>query len=148
MKGYQMNKSSEMSSAMEYYLEMIMRLGREGNEVRVGDLSRMLHVKPSSVTKMIQQLDRNGYLISRKYGEISLTEKGRQAGNYLLYRHDVLHRFLCALNHTDNELEEVEKLEHFVGYNTVENLDRLTKRLSEMGIFPMCIPRISERKES
>ncbi len=134
LKGYQANGAGELTSAMEDYLEMICRLLQDRESVRVGDLSHMLHVKPSSVTKMIQHLSLSGYLRAEKYGEIYLTDKGRSAGGYLLYRHGVVHRFLCALNGTDNELEQAEKIEHFFNRTTVENLERLTKRMADGGL--------------
>ena len=130
LKGYQINEAGELTTAMEDYLEMIARLQQRGS-VRSGELSKMLHVKPSSVTKMVQQLDQAGYLQSEKYGAICLTEKGKELSGYLLYRHDVLHRFLCALNHTENELEQVEKIEHFLNHVTIENLHRLTEQLEQ-----------------
>lgn len=128
MKGYARNAADELTTAMEDYLEMIARLQQRGS-VRSGELSKMLHVKPSSVTKMVQQLDQAGYLQSEKYGAICLTEKGKELSGYLLYRHDVLHRFLCALNHTENELEQVEKIEHFIDKTTVANLELLTEKM-------------------
>ena len=131
LKGYQLQQNGPVTEAMEDYLEMICRLLQDRESVRVGDLSRMLHVKPSSVTKMIQHLCLSGYLRAEKYGEICLTEKGSAAGEYLLYRHGVVHRFLCALNGTDNELEQAEKIEHFFNRTTIENLERLTKRIAE-----------------
>lgn len=131
LKGYQTKTDSDLTSAMEDYLEMICRIIRDGGQVRVNDLSQQLHVKPSSVTKMIHQLHLAGYLYAEKYSSIKLTEKGRDMGNYLLYRHEVIHRFLCILNKSDNELEQVEKIEHFLDRNTVENLDALAKRLEQ-----------------
>ncbi|WMI82141.1 metal-dependent transcriptional regulator [Anaerotignum sp. MB30-C6] len=129
LKGYQMNEAVELTSAMEDYLEMICRIFKHENSVRVSDLSKMLNVKPSSVTKMVQQLKDLGYVNSEKYGQISLTELGRAEGEYLLYRHEVIHRFLCVLNQSENELEQVEKIEHFLNHRTVENLSKLTKCL-------------------
>lgn len=131
MKGYALNADGELTSAMEDYLEMISRLTQRNESVRVSDLSKMLHVKASSVTKMVQQLGQSGLIQAEKYGDIYLTDKGREAGKYLLYRHEVLHRFLCALNHSDNELEQVEKIEHFLDRTTIKNLELLTARLTE-----------------
>ena len=131
MKGYALNADGELTSAMEDYLEMISRLTRQNESVRVSDLSKMLHVKASSVTKMVQQLGRAGLIRAEKYGDIYLTGEGREAGNYLLYRHEVIHRFLCVLNHSDNELEQAEKIEHFLDRTTVKNLELLTTRLTE-----------------
>ena len=129
MKGYQINEQNELTPAMEDYLEMICRLLEERKVVRIGELAERLHVRPSSTSKMIQLLKSAGYVDSEKYGYILLTGKGREAGNYLLYRHRVLQRFLCALNHTEDELEQVEKIEHFLNRFTVENLNALTTRL-------------------
>ncbi|KXL53224.1 transcriptional regulator MntR [Anaerotignum neopropionicum] len=131
LKGYQMNEVVEITTAMEDYLEMIYRLFKKNSKTRVNDLSRMLNVKPSSVTKMVQQLNELGYVSSEKYGQIELTEQGRALGEYLLYRHEVIHNFLCLLNQSNNELEQVEKIEHFLNRKTVENLNRLTLILEE-----------------
>lgn len=130
MKGYLLHGGDSLSSAMEDYLEMIARLARSGVEIRVNELAGKLHVKASSVTKMVQHLTREGYLRAEKYGLIYLTEKGAAAGEYLLYRHDVLQGFLCAVNHTGSELEQVEKIEHFLDERTIKNLELLTRRLS------------------
>lgn len=134
-KGYQINTNVDLTASMEDYLEMICRILLENDCVRACDLSKMLHVRPSSVTKMIQHLNLSGYLLAEKYGIIRLTEKGREAGRYLLYRHDVLHRFLCALNHSENELEQVEKIEHFLNRETIENLDSLIRKLETVKIL-------------
>lgn len=136
LKGYQMNEAVELTSAMEDYLEMICRILEKKGIARVIDLSKKLNVKPSSVTKMVQQLKEMGYVNSEKYGQITLTPQGEIAGAYLLYRHETIHRFLCFLNQTDNELEQVEKIEHFLDRRTVENLRILTLKIQgETGKF-------------
>lgn len=130
IKGYALQTAGELTSAMEDYLEMIARIHKEGRRVRVRELSGRLHVKASSATKMVQQLVLTGFLEAEKYGDIVLTEKGLETGHYLLHRHDVVHRFLCLLNHSDNELEQVEKIEHFLDKRTIENLERLNQNMS------------------
>lgn len=129
LKGYQLIEDPKFTPAMEDYLEMICRILQEKELVRVRDLSKRLNVKPSSASKMIQQLSSSGYLSSEKYGNITLTDKGKAAGYYLLYRHNVILRFLCFLNKSENELEEAEKIEHFLSRHTVENLDELLNKL-------------------
>lgn len=127
LKGYQLNENAKLTSAMEDYLEMICRIDKTRKSVRVSDLSKMLNVKPSSATKMVQHLKELGYVNSEKYGQISLTEQGAAEGAYLLHRHAVIHQFLCILNQSENELEQVEKIEHFLNRTTVENLSKLTQ---------------------
>lgn len=131
LKGYQSKENAALTAAMEDYLEMVCRMAGDTGDVRVGDLSGMLHVKPPSATKMVRQLQDAGYLHAEKYGRISPTEKGRAQGEYLLRRHETLSRFLRFLNHSGDELEQVEKLEHFLDPDTVENLAALTRRLEE-----------------
>ncbi|MGI6731048.1 MAG: metal-dependent transcriptional regulator [Anaerovoracaceae bacterium] len=129
MKGYALQTEAVLTSSMEDYLEMIARLCLDGKCIRIKDLSRMLHVRASSASKMIQQLHYLGFVQSEKYGDISLTKKGKQVGDYLLYRHEVIHNFLCALNNSKNELEQTEKIEHFLNPKTVENLEKLTESI-------------------
>ena len=94
LKGYQNGEAHNMTASMEDYLEMICRLLLTEEVVRVNQLAHMLHVKPSSASKMVKNLKGLGYLLSEKYGYIRLTDKGRKAGDYLLFRHDILNRFL------------------------------------------------------
>lgn len=131
-RGNEANVENQLTPAMEDYLEMICRLLHESKVVRTKDLSQMLHVKPSSASRMIQLLNDSGYIISEKYGYILVTEKGRAEGEYFLYRHEVLERFLKVLNQSEEHvLEQVEKIEHFLERGTIANLNELTKRMLE-----------------
>ena len=131
MKEYQRAGAEGLTSSMEDYLEMICRLRAEGVPVRVNVLASSLHVRPSSASKMLGNLKKLGYIDFHKYGAVMVTEKGVEEGEYLLHRHQVLHRFFCAVNGTEDELEQVEKIEHFMNREMVNNLEQL---LARMGI--------------
>ena len=134
MKGYELAANTQITTAMEDYLEMICRLEKEeAGPVRIRALSQKLHVKPSSASKMVSNLQEKGLVTSKKYGEIHLTDSGRTFGRYLLYRHDLLHRFLCFLNQSQNELEQVEKIEHFVDEKTVRSIQAFLDSLTRDG---------------
>lgn len=123
LKGYSsMNKGEALTSAMEDYLEMIYRLYCENEIIRIKKLSQILHVKPSSASKMAYILKASNYINFERYGQITLTEKGKATGEYLLYRHNVLHQFFCFINNSSNELMLVEKIEHFINTETVNNI--------------------------
>ncbi|BBF43685.1 iron-dependent transcriptional repressor [Lachnospiraceae bacterium KM106-2] len=130
-KGYQTNSSNELTATMEDYLEMIYRILTKQSVVRIGELSQKLNVRPSSATKIVQNLKLLGYLQYEKYEYIQLTAKGTSTGKYLLYRHNVLQNFLCTLNHSADELEQVEKIEHFFNKTTIQNIENLTSRLQD-----------------
>ena len=128
-KGYELSNTSEITTAMEDYLEMISRMLLKSEYARVNELAKNLNVKPSSASKMTAKLWQQDFIRFEHYGYIKLTEKGTEYGNYLLYRHDVLNRFLCYVNNSADELEQVEKIEHFFNRQTIENIDNLINRL-------------------
>lgn len=131
LKGYELQNQVKITPSMEDYLEMICRMSKEQTTVRINELAQHLNVKPSSASKMVQNLRESELVDFQKYGYISLTPKGRQLGDYMLYRHDVLLTFLRLLNGTQNELEQVEKIEHFMDKRTVDNLHKLTVWLKD-----------------
>jgi len=125
LKGYQINENTQITSSMEDYLEMICRLLKTQEVVRVTELAERLHVKPPSASKMVNNLKLSGLVTFERYGYIKLTSKGVAVGDYLLYRHDVLNDFLCLVNNSEDETEQVEKIEHFLSRGTVENIKKL-----------------------
>ena len=125
LKGYALLAGSAITSSMEDYLEMIYRIYSSGDAVRIGALAERLNVRPSSASKMVKNLKKHGLVSSERYGYIKLTDAGFEFGKYLVFRHDVLHRFLCFINKSDNELSQVEKIEHFINPETVENIKKL-----------------------
>ncbi len=129
-KGYELNNHGNLTSSMEDYVEMIFRLSHQSEVVRINELAQNLNVKPSSASKMAQTLKALGYVTSEKYGYLKLTEAGVELGQYLIYRHNVLHEFLCLVNGSESELTQVEKIEHFFDRQTVDNLKKLTAELN------------------
>lgn len=124
LKGYSLIEPSKITSSMEDYLEMICRLYKEEQPVRIKALAQYLHVKPSSASKMTGNLKKQGLVRFERYGTVSPTESGLCLGEYLLFRHQVLHRFFCYINQSLDELEQVEKVEHFIKAETVYNLQK------------------------
>lgn len=129
MTKYKMNKKSTLSESMEDYLEMITRIDEDN--VKVSNLAKLLHVRSSSVTKMAQKLKEKGMISYEKYGSLKLTEMGRQYGEFLIKRHEILVDFFRLLNGTDYILDEVEQIEHYLSFETIENLEKLTKSIKK-----------------
>lgn len=69
------------TASMEDYLERIYQLIEEKGYARVSDIADTLEVHPSSVTKMVQKLDKSGYVIYEKYRGSSLQQKVIKSGN-------------------------------------------------------------------
>ena len=127
-KGYELACENQLTSAMEDYLEMIARLTRSGTHTRVHLLAERLNVKASSASKMVDNLRELGLVLSEKYGHIQLTSYGNVLGEYLLHRHDLLNRLLCLINHTSDELEQTERIEHYIDERTIHNIEHFLQQ--------------------
>jgi len=132
LKGYALLENNAVTSSMEDYLEMIYRIHSSGEAVRIGTLAESLNVKPSSASKMVNNLKNQGLVYFEKYGYIKLTDAGSDLGKYLVFRHDTLHHFLCYINQSENELNQVEKIEHFINAETIRNIKNLLEALNKI----------------
>lgn len=125
VRGYQLLKQSKerITPAMEDYMEMIYRCCLEEGYARIGRLSQLLNVRASSATKMIQRLASLGLIEYERYGTIHLSEKGKELGNFLLERHNILGEFFQLLGSEESEfLKQIELIEHNLSAGTVLNI--------------------------
>lgn len=128
-KGYELNNKTFLTNSMEDYLEMICRLIKNNDYVRINEIAEKLNVRPSSASKMVHNLKLLNMVEYEKYGYVKPTNKGLDYGKYLLYRHKILNEFLCYINNSENELEQVEKIEHFIDKRTIFNISKLLKKI-------------------
>lgn len=129
LKGYKLKSDNNITEAMEDYVEMIYRKTIDNNKITIKELAHCLNVKPSSVSKMANRLKLLEFINFEKYGQISLTDDGKYLGKYLLYRHNILNDFFIKLNKENYKLEQVEKIEHFIDYDTIINIEKLIYQL-------------------
>lgn len=114
-----------ITPSMEDYIEMIYRLAKDNEGVRISVLSKALNVQPPSSSKMVQKLTNMGYSNYQKYGTVSLSEKGRELGEYLINRHEIIKQFLSLINVDDGLLEQIEKIEHNIKASTLRQIKLL-----------------------
>ena len=126
VRGYQqiLQQDGGLTPALEDYLEMVYRLCSQNHYTRVGKLSDLLHVKPSSASKMVFKLAELGYLQYDRYEIILLTDKGRIMGAFLLERHNMVDQFLKFIGISES-LEETELIEHSINPTTMKHLSTL-----------------------
>ncbi|REJ35080.1 MAG: transcriptional regulator MntR, partial [Bacillota bacterium] len=82
------------TASMEDYLETIYELIQEKGYARVSDIAAALDLQPSSVTRMVQKLDEQNYVVYERYRGLVLTAKGEQIGRQMRRRHRTLEQFL------------------------------------------------------
>ncbi|UAL46080.1 transcriptional regulator MntR [Sutcliffiella horikoshii] len=118
--------------SMEDYIEQIYMLIEDKGYARVSDIAEALAVHPSSVTKMVQKLDKDQYLIYEKYRGLVLTSKGKKIGKRLVYRHELLEQFLRVIGvDEENIYEDVEGIEHHLSWNAIDRIGDLVQYFEE-----------------
>ena len=122
----------------EDYLEIISELvGLKGYATTL-DISRYMNVSPPSVTKMLQKLDKDGYLEYEKYHGINLTSKGNQVAETIRQKHSTLLEIFEILGiKKDIANQDVEGMEHYLNPKTI-------KRLRKFLVFLKSNPKIIE----
>ncbi|HCA7067749.1 TPA: metal-dependent transcriptional regulator [Staphylococcus pseudintermedius] len=118
-----------LTEEKEDYLKAI--LSHDGIDTYVSNktLSRFLNIKPPSVSEMVGRLEKEGYVMTKPYKGVKLSELGLSYTLDVFKRHRLIELFLIeVLNYTWEEVHvEAEVLEHRVSKLFVERLDELLK---------------------
>ncbi len=79
---------------IEEYLEALYKLTENDGPAKTKDIASELRLSPSSVTEMLQKLEKKGYIRYKPYYGATLTRRGRARGRRVTRRHRILERFL------------------------------------------------------
>lgn len=71
----------KLSDRKEDYLKVIDQIVSIKGYAQVKDISKELHVSPSTVSLMLKKLMVNDYINYEKYSCITLTQKGKNVAN-------------------------------------------------------------------
>lgn len=134
--------------SMEDYIEQIYLLIEEKGYARVSDIAENLSVHPSSVTKMVQKLDQEKYLIYEKYRGLVLTANGKIVGKRLVYRHELLEQMLRLIGvKEENIYQDVEGIEHHLSWNAIDRIGDLVEFFEESPERVEDLRKIQKRNE-
>ncbi|HZG73981.1 MAG TPA: transcriptional regulator MntR [Chondromyces sp.] len=135
--------------SMEDYIEQIFLLIENKGYARVSDIAEALSVHPSSVTKMVQKLDKDSYLVYEKYRGLVLTSKGQKIGKRLVERHDLLEQFLRAIGVKEEFIyNDVEGIEHHLSWDSIDRIADLLQYFKEDETRLQHLREIQSRNES
>ncbi len=104
----------------EDYVEAIADLIAENGEARVVDLAKRLGVTHVTVNRTIARLQKAGYVTSKPYRAIFLTNPGGELAAACKSRHQTVVEFLRSLGIPDRVAEmDAEGIEHHVSPETL-----------------------------
>ena len=121
---------TNLTPSLEDYLEELYRFSLYTDTVRVTDLSVKLSVSMPSVTKALHKLKDGQYISYERYGEISLTEKGKELGEFLVERNQLLKEFLILIQTNCNIEAEAEAMEHYLSEATIRSIQAIVTFLN------------------
>lgn len=112
-----------ITSRIEDYLEAIYEIREEKKIVKPKDVRKKLKVGPSTLTEMLQKLERKGLVTYRKYGEIFLTKEGERIAKEVKKIHTTLVKFLKIIFVPEKIAEkDACTIEHSLDKKTVRQL--------------------------
>lgn len=118
-------REAHRSEVAEDYVELIADLIDVNGEARAVDLAERFGVSHATVNKTVQRLIRLGFVESRPYRAIFLTDAGRRLARRARERHQLVRAFLMALG-VEAEVADMdaEGVEHHVSDETLAAFQR------------------------
>lgn len=123
-------RQDHLRETAEDYVELIAHLIETHGEARVAEMAVELGVSQVTVSKTVQRLQRDGYVVSRPYRSIFLTDEGKQLAEEATERHRIVVRFLVKLGvPVDVARIDAEGIEHHVSNETLHAMCRYIVQL-------------------
>ena len=123
-----------LTSAMEDYLELIVKLKQENKVVRVRDIAKGMQVKMPSVTSMLNNLAKKDLINHARYDYVELTPLGLKQAQKAVHKHMVLYNFLKNVLKVNAKQADDEacQMEHAVSSTTLKKL------MAFLGLIEAC----------
>ena len=127
----------DLSGSLEDYLEAILDLSAQGQVARVRDIAKRLGVSMSSVTAALHALSKRRLVNYDPYEIITLTDRGRAAGQQVHQRHEVIRSFLTEVLHLDGRRADANacRMEHSVDDVVLNRLSKFARFLQESQLW-------------
>jgi DtxR family manganese transport transcriptional regulator len=126
---FRRSRRDRAAETAQDYAEAIADLTAAQGEARVVDLARRLGVTHVTVNRTLARLQRSGYVNTRPYRAIFLTEIGRKLAAESKQRHETVAAFLQSLGISRKAAElDAEGIEHHVSPETLRAFERLLKK--------------------
>jgi DtxR family manganese transport transcriptional regulator len=111
------------------YVEAIADLSVSLGEARVVDLARRLGVTHVTVNRTLARLQSSGYVNTKPYRAIFLTDAGRKLAAECKQRHETVAAFLRSLGVPEKMAElDAEGIEHHVSPETLAAFEQFLKK--------------------
>ena len=119
-----MDKIKDMDNftrAQEDFVEALLMLEEQGLPLESTKVARLLNVSKPAVHQMGHELIDKGLITRKDYGDMTLTDAGRELARKVFNRHKILKQFLIELGVSEDVAEDdCCKIEHVISEETFE----------------------------
>lgn len=113
-------REAHQTETKEDYVELIADLIDTHQEARLSDLAQRLGVSNPTASKVLNRLKDEGYIESKPYRSIFLTEKGTKLAKKCKKRHQIVLNFLIRLGVPPDIAQfDAEGIEHHISEKTL-----------------------------
>lgn len=114
-------REAHQSETAEDYVELIADLIASQKEARLSDLAARFGVSHATASKVLNRLRDEGYVASKPYRSLFLTDKGAKLAAVCKERHRIVLEFLIRLGVPPDTAEfDAEGIEHHISAETLE----------------------------
>lgn len=123
------SRRDRAAEVVQDYVEAIADLSESMGEARVTDLAKRLGVTHVTVNRTLSRLQQAGFVNTKPYRAIFLTETGSKLAAECKRRHETVVAFLRSLGISEKAAEmDAEGIEHHVSPETLAAFERRIKR--------------------
>jgi DtxR family manganese transport transcriptional regulator len=126
---FRRSRRDRASETAQDYVEAIADLTAAAGEARVVDLARRLGVTHVTVNRTLARLQQAGYVNTKPYRAIFLTDTGHRLAGECKRRHETVVAFLRSLGVPEKAAEmDAEGIEHHVSPETLAVFERCLRK--------------------
>lgn len=117
-----------LSTSAQNYIKAMWSAGEWSKEpITASVIATRTGVRTSTVSDAVRKLSEQGLVIFEPYGEVELTDKGRELALAMVRRHRLIETFLVTvLGYSWDEVhDEAEELEHAVSDLMIDRIDQV-----------------------
>lgn len=125
-------KQPELTETVENYLKRILWLTLEKGKVRVSDVAALMGRERSSASETIKRLSSDGYVDYEKYGDITLTDKGKEIAESINHTYILFTRLLVKMGIPEEiALTDACSMEHGISEVTIDKVSNFLSFIYE-----------------
>ena len=124
---------SNLTFAMEDYLEAIYELSRDGKDTRVSDIAERLGVTKASTNSAMSTLSEKGLITTKRYKEVYLTPAGLKLAKFTLNKHQVIQKFFTEVLKIDTTIADKDAcaIEHVLSSDSIYAMQQFLSYFEE-----------------